>query len=185
MLWCLCYLSWLIISFLIPTNDFHIQFCILFLTESLPNCISVHILPRFPLMNVMHVWMHAKPLSCVWLFVTPWTVVCQVPLSAGFSKQEYWSGLPCPPSGDLPKPGIKPRFPALQADSLPAEPPRKPMNIGVHSLSLPRGSSWPRNQTGVSCTVGGFFTSWATREAHTQWRPLTCQALASSQFISL
>ena len=47
------------------------------------------------------------------------------PLSTGFSRQEHWSGLPCPPPGDLPNPGIEPRFPALQADSLPAEPQRK------------------------------------------------------------
>ena len=51
--------------------------------------------------------------------------------------QEYWSGLPCPPSGDLPNPEIKPRSPSLQADSLPAEPKRKPKNTGVGSLSLP------------------------------------------------
>jgi len=43
-----------------------------------------------------------------------------------FSRQEYWSVLPCPPPGDLPNPGIEPRSPALQADSLPAELPRKP-----------------------------------------------------------
>ena len=54
----------------------------------------------------------------------------------GFSRQEYWIRLPCPPPGDLPNPGIKPRSPALQADSLPSEPPGKPMNTGVVSLSL-------------------------------------------------
>ena len=47
-------------------------------------------------------------LSHVRLFVTPWTVVCQALLSMGFSRQEYWSGLPCPALGDLPNPGIKP-----------------------------------------------------------------------------
>ena len=46
----------------------------------------------------------------------------------GFYRQEYWSGLPCPPPGDLPNPGIEPRSPALQADSLPSEPPGKPTN---------------------------------------------------------
>ena len=45
--------------------------------------------------------------SCVRLFATPWTVACQAPLSMGFSRQEYWSGLPCPPPGDLPNPGIE------------------------------------------------------------------------------
>ena len=54
----------------------------------------------------------------------------------GFSRQEYWSGLPCPPPGDLPYSGIEPRSPALQAESLPAEPPGKPQNTGVGSLSL-------------------------------------------------
>ena len=51
------------------------------------------------------------------LFVILWTVDPQAPLSMGFSRQEYWSGLPCPPPGDLPDPGIKPGSPALQADS--------------------------------------------------------------------
>ena len=54
------------------------------------------------------------------------TIACQAPLSLGFSRQEYWSGLPCPPPGDLPDPGTEPRSPALQADSLPAELPGKP-----------------------------------------------------------
>ena len=49
----------------------------------------------------------------------PWTVACQAPLSMGFSRQEYWSGLPFPSPGDLPDPGIEPRSPALQADDLP------------------------------------------------------------------
>ena len=65
-----------------------------------------------------------------------------------FSRQEYWSGLPCPPPGDLPDSGIEPRSPTLQADSLLSEPPGKPMNTGVGSLSLLQGifltqeSSW-------------------------------------------
>ena len=64
-------------------------------------------------------------LSCVWLFVTLWTVACQAPLSMGFSRQEYWSGLPFPSPGNLPGSGIKPRSPTLQADALTSEPPRK------------------------------------------------------------
>ena len=51
---------------------------------------------------------------------TPWT-----PLSMGFSRQEYWSGLPFPSPGDLPDPGIKPGSPTLQAESLPSEPPER------------------------------------------------------------
>ena len=72
-----------------------------------------------------------KSLSRVRLFATPWTVAHQAPLSMGFSRQEYRSGLPFPSPGDLPDPGIKPwvdpiaRSPALQADALTSEPPRK------------------------------------------------------------
>ena len=62
--------------------------------------------------------------SCL-TFCDPWTIACQAPLFMGFSRQEYWSGLPCSPSGDLPNPGIQHRSSALQVNSLPAEPPRK------------------------------------------------------------
>ena len=67
--------------------------------------------------------------SC--LFATPWTGACRAPLSMEFSRQEYWSGLPFPSPGDLPDPGIKPRFPTLQADSLPFESPGSPTFILV------------------------------------------------------
>ena len=123
----------------------------------------------------------------------------------GFSRQEYWGGFPCPPPGDLPNPGIKPRSPVSQSDTLPSEPPGKPKNTGVgcHALlqgifptqgsnpgllyhrwtlyclshhgsprilewvvyPFSKGSSQPRNQTKVSCAAGGFFTSWAAKEA--------------------
>ena len=65
-------------------------------------------------------------LSCfshIQLFVTPWTVAHKSPLSMGFSRQEYWSGLPFPTPGDLPNSGIKPRSPASQVSSLLSEPP--------------------------------------------------------------
>ena len=67
-----------------------------------------------------------KSLSRVRLFATAWTVAHQAPLSMEFSRQEYWSGLPFPSPGDLLDPGIEPGSLALQADSLPSEPPRKP-----------------------------------------------------------
>ena len=70
--------------------------------------------------------------SVVYDSVTPWAVVHQAPLCMGLSRQEYWSGLPSPPPGDLPNPGIKPRSPALQADSLPSEPPGKPIHLCVY-----------------------------------------------------
>ena len=80
---------------------------------------------------------NACVLSHVWFFATPWTAACQSPVSTGFFQQEYWSGLPSPPPGDLPNPEIKPvspTSPALQADCL---------------LLSPRGSIritiWPEN----------------------------------------
>ena len=67
-------------------------------------------------------------------FTTLWAIH-----SMGFSRPEYWSGQLFPSPGGLPNPGIKPRSPVLQADSLPAEPPGKPVNTGVGSLSLLQG----------------------------------------------
>ena len=78
--------------------------------------------------------------SRVWLFETLWTVACQAPLSIGFSRQEYWSGLQCPSSGDLPNPGIEFWSPVLLVDSLPSEPPGKSKNTGVGRLSLFQGN---------------------------------------------
>ena len=66
--------------------------------------------------------------------MTPWTIAHQAPLSIGFSRQEYWSGLPCPSPRDLPDPGIEPESPALQSDYLPSEPPGKPL---VHQNGEP------------------------------------------------
>ena len=64
-----------------------------------------------------------KSLSRVQLSATPWTVAHQASPSMGFSRQEYWSGLPFPSPGDLPDPGIEPRSPTLEADALTSEPP--------------------------------------------------------------
>ena len=75
--------------------------------------------------------------SRVQLFMTPWTVAHQAPLSMGVSRQEYWSGLPCSPPGDFPNSGIKPVSPvspALQAYSLPTEPPGK-QEIQKHGIA--------------------------------------------------
>ena len=78
--------------------------------------------------------------------MVPWNVARQAPLSMGFSMQVYWSGLPCPPPGDLPNPGIEPRYPAPQADSLPSESPGKPhmvrsvIQMGLSPLDTP--STW-------------------------------------------
>ena len=78
-----------------------------------------------------------KLLSRVQLFVTPWTVAYQAPPSMGFSRQEYWSGLPFPSPGDLPNPGLEPESPAFQADALTSEPPGKPFSKWTeYDLSL-------------------------------------------------
>ena len=59
-------------------------------------------------MNKNFLCVCTQALSCVWLFVTTWTLARQVPLSMEFFRQEYWRGMPFPPPGGLPKPGIKP-----------------------------------------------------------------------------
>ena len=88
------------------------------------------------LRNIIVVVARLSRFSRVQLFVTLWTVACQTPLSMGFSRQEYWSGLSFPPPGDLPDPGIKPTSlasPVLQVDSLPGKSPGKPGDIKVAS----------------------------------------------------
>ena len=81
----------------------------------------------------------AVSLSRVRLFATMWTVTLQAPLSLGFSRREYWSGLLFSSPEDLPDPGIELRSSALQVDSLLSEPPGKPKNTVVDSLSLLQG----------------------------------------------
>ena len=111
-------------------------------------------------------------LSHVQLFATPWTVACQAPLSMGFSRQEYWSELSCPPPEDLPNPGIEPGSPALQADSLPPKLSGKPISpscvlcrsvisnsLQLHGLQptrllCPRGFS-AQYWSGLSCPLPG------------------------------
>ena len=102
----------------------HEQFCYFLLS-------SIH----FYLPNLLKdIWIFWKVYAYTWvlscfshvqLFATLWTVVQQAPLSMGFSMQEYWSGLPFPSSGYFSNPGIEAGSPALQADSLPSEPPEK------------------------------------------------------------
>ena len=105
-------------------------------------------------------WKWKSP-SCVRLFVTPWSVhgILQARMLEGIQVKRS----PFPSPGDLPNPGIKPRTPTLQADSLPAETQGKPKNTKVGSLSLLQGISQPRYRTVLSCIAGGFFTNWAIR----------------------
>ena len=100
----------------------------------------------------MRKWSEVKSLSCVWLFATPWTVAYQALPSMGFSRQEYWSGLPFPSPGDLP---IELGSPALQTDSLPSEPPRKPNTEEesiLMALAQPLRGVHPRRYDSEVCT---------------------------------
>ena len=74
--------------------------------------------------------------SCFWLCVTLWTAAHQASLSMGFFRHEDWNGLPCPPPGDLPDPGIEPGSHWLQWDSLPSEPQGKPLEWSYHPIML-------------------------------------------------
>ena len=76
----------------------------------------------------------SESVSCIQPTVTLWTVAHRDPLSMGFSRQEYWSGLPFPSPRDLPDPGFEPMSPALQADSLTSEPTQK--EIGENKVEL-------------------------------------------------
>ena len=83
--------------------------------------------------------------SHVRLFATPWTAVCQAPLSMEFSRQEYWSGLPFPTPGDLPDPGIEPASPALAGGFFTAEPLWKPQQGLACTVAQTPGLEGTRN----------------------------------------
>ena len=95
--------------------------------------------------------MKVKLLSRVRLFATPWTAAYRALPFMGFSRQEYWSGLPFPFPGDLPNPGIKPGSPALQADALPSEPHRSLQDIKNSSLYYTVGPCQLSILSGVVC----------------------------------
>ena len=93
-------------------------------------------------------------LSCVWLCAPPWTVAHQAPLFMIFSRQEHWSGLPCPPSGDLPDPGIEtmsPVAPALLVNSL---------LLSHQESPIQQGLFYTGNISNVQCSPG----RWSVRE---------------------
>ena len=104
---------------------------------------------RNPLSHIAIKW-KVNSLSRVRLFATPWTVAYQAPPSMGFFRQEYWSGLPFPSPGDLPSPGIKPRFPRIgDLDSNPGLSKKhfcnSPVYIPAH-LHLPGMDLWAKEQ---------------------------------------
>ena len=86
-------------------------------------------------LKIIFLKVNVKSLSNVQLFATLWTVAHQAPPSMGFSRQEYWSGLPFSSPGDLPDPGFELRSPTLQADSLPSEQDKFPLN-NLRDLSI-------------------------------------------------
>ena len=121
---------------------------ILYLNKKSP-CPHAHVLSHSVVSNsVWHHGLQPARLLCPW----------------GFSRQENWRGLPCPHTGDLFNPGIKPMSPTLQAESLLSEPPGKPKNTGRVVYPFSRGSSQPRNQTRVSSIAGRFVTNGTTKE---------------------
>ena len=103
-------------------------------------------------------------LSRVQLFATPWTIDRQAPPSMEFSRPEYWSGLPFPSAGHLPNPGIEPRSPTLQADSLLFVPSRKPGHEFGGTLFNPvYAKLLQSHQTlcnPMDCSLPGFVYSW-------------------------
>ena len=105
-------------------------------------------------LSIFQFWLVGLVANSCPTFETPWTVACQALLRVGFSRQEYWSGLPFPSPGDLPDPGIRPGSPVLQAHSLPTELWGKPLSIfsdlemnPTHGAS---GEKW------LNCTKGAF-----------------------------
>ena len=132
---CLIYLSIhpSILLSILPSihQSIHLSVCTSLLSGTmLPSSLILYF-PCFSLRIRPHPPQPLYVLSCLVMSnsVTPRTAACQALLSMGFSRQEWWSGLPCPPPGDLPNPGIEPRSPALQVDSLPIELPGKPLII--------------------------------------------------------
>ena len=75
------------------------------------------------------IWIVVQLLNCVQLFATPWSVAPRPNHLWEFSREEHWSGFPCPAPGDLPNPGIDTRSPTLQEDSLLSEPTGKPIDV--------------------------------------------------------
>ena len=116
--------------------------------------------------------------SHVRLFAILWTVACQTPLSMAFSRQEYWSGLPCPPPGDLPDPGTEPLSlvsPAA-AGSLPLVPPGKRCLQGVE------GDTNLRNKLIYNMLYGDKVTIKPTRERGRAFPRLGCYVSPSYLF---
>ena len=112
--------------------------------------------------------MHCALSHChFWLFAAPWTAACQAPLSMEILQARILEWLPYPPPGDLPNPGIEPRSLTLQADSFTDSHQGSPRILEWVAYPFSRGSSWPRNCTGVSCIVE---KAMATHSSTLAWK---------------
>ena len=111
--------------------------------------------------------MKVKSLSRVQLFATPWIVAHQAPLSMGFSRQDYWSGVPFPSPGDLPNPRIEPRSPALRADALTSEPPVFPIEFIYELISFSKEHFSVRLSACIGPLSSGLHT--AHQNLHCNW----------------
>ena len=151
----MCSPSWLSLPLPYPSHLSESSQCISF--ECPVSCIELGLVIYLTYGNIHVSILFSQiiplSLSCVRLFVTLWTVAHQAPLSMGFSRQEYWSGLLFPSPGDLPNPGIEPGSPVLQEDSLLAEPREK-------SQRSARCIGWESNQ--VNCLEGGYAHYYTT-----------------------
>ena len=123
-------------------------------SEAKPRYMSYLYLPFKKLVCVL-----CQSLSRVWLFMTPWTVACQTPLSLAFPRQEYWSGLPLPSPRDLSDPGIEPTSPALEGGFFTTEPLRKSSRswqvYKLHTLGRLRVWRLSRKQQGKTSDPRG------------------------------
>ena len=122
------------VDFLVISHTSYLSYCseINFIMPRKPLCLEANIcsvkfrIKKYILVTFQGSFLSLLLLSRVWLFATPWTTVRQVPLSLEFPRQEYWSGLPFPALGDLPRPGFEPVSPALAGRFFTTEPPGKP-----------------------------------------------------------
>ena len=108
------------------------RYCLHWSHTVLPPCTLPRVRKSVFYVYIPLKWSEVAQLCPTFCDPMDYSLPCQAPPSMGFSRQEYWSGLPCPSPGDLPNPGIKPGSPALQADSLPSELPGKPLIAALH-----------------------------------------------------
>ena len=153
---CLCVCMWACVN----VQGCPLQYCSWAKNQTLPNCPLIR---KWFQKSYSHSVRVCSVACHVQLFVNLRTVAHQAPLSMMFSRQEYWSGLPFPPLGDLSNTGIKPMSPALQASSFTTEPPGKclAMKINEKNLYISDIQRQPRcvsekdkiQKQGVQCTT--------------------------------